>query len=304
MITQELGFIVSCGAFNPITNAHLAMLDLSRDCVEYDIGIPVVQGIISPVNDSYKKSTLIKAKHRIKMCELAVSSTERSWINVDIWESTQAEYVRSIRVLERIRTAAAQQLSDNHKHYYKLWCDAKRADYDDTKEIPDIDGIRFVPSVFLCCGTDMFASMAKPGVWIPHQLKALLSSFSLLVLQRPGTGKAFLSARLDLAKQDYPIDNVFGVVPGVSFHISSTEVRKRSMQRRSLRSIVPKSVEEYIYKNELYSNGDSEKEHVEEHVFEKKEKSRHECKILLNVFHSLSVSVKDGDESSISHLFK
>ena len=46
-------------------------------------------GVISPVHDGYKKSSLISSEHRLEMSRLAVSRAD-SWVKVSDWEVKQA----------------------------------------------------------------------------------------------------------------------------------------------------------------------------------------------------------------------
>jgi nicotinic acid mononucleotide adenylyltransferase len=47
--------LVNCGSFNPITRMHLRMFEICRDFVMAQPGVERVIGVISPVNDAYKK---------------------------------------------------------------------------------------------------------------------------------------------------------------------------------------------------------------------------------------------------------
>lgn len=62
---------------------------------EYEL----LAGYYSPVSDAYNKEGLAKARHRVKMCELAVDSTS-DWLMVDSWESRQVTYQRTAIVLD------------------------------------------------------------------------------------------------------------------------------------------------------------------------------------------------------------
>lgn len=57
----------------------------------------VVQGIISPVNDKYTKKDLAAAQHRVAMVRLALQTSD--WIRVDPWESEQAQWMETVKVL-------------------------------------------------------------------------------------------------------------------------------------------------------------------------------------------------------------
>uniref|UniRef100_A0A3B3QPS7 Uncharacterized protein n=1 Tax=Paramormyrops kingsleyae TaxID=1676925 RepID=A0A3B3QPS7_9TELE len=57
----------------------------------------VVKGIISPVGDGYNEKGLIEASHRVEMAKLVVE--DHSWIEVDSWESRQAKWLETVKVL-------------------------------------------------------------------------------------------------------------------------------------------------------------------------------------------------------------
>lgn len=57
----------------------------------------VIEGIISPVNDSYGKKDLVASYHRVAMARLALQTSD--WIRVDPWESEQAQWMETVKVL-------------------------------------------------------------------------------------------------------------------------------------------------------------------------------------------------------------
>uniref|UniRef100_A0A8I5YMD0 tRNA-uridine aminocarboxypropyltransferase n=2 Tax=Pongo abelii TaxID=9601 RepID=A0A8I5YMD0_PONAB len=57
----------------------------------------VIQGIISPVNDNYGKKDLAASHHRVAMARLALQTSD--WIRVDPWESEQAQWMETVKVL-------------------------------------------------------------------------------------------------------------------------------------------------------------------------------------------------------------
>ncbi|KAK4360448.1 hypothetical protein RND71_019400 [Anisodus tanguticus] len=65
-------------------------------------GFCVIGGYMSPVNDAYKKKSLISAEHRVAMRLLACKSSEI--IMTDPCEASQDSYQRTLTVLSRIKT--------------------------------------------------------------------------------------------------------------------------------------------------------------------------------------------------------
>uniref|UniRef100_A0A8C5YIB9 Nicotinamide nucleotide adenylyltransferase 3 n=1 Tax=Microcebus murinus TaxID=30608 RepID=A0A8C5YIB9_MICMU len=89
--------LLACGSFNPITNMHLRLFEVARDHLHQTGMYQVVQGIISPVNDNYGKKDLAPSHHRVAMARLALQTSD--WIRVDPWESEQAQWMETVKVL-------------------------------------------------------------------------------------------------------------------------------------------------------------------------------------------------------------
>lgn len=92
--------LLSCGSFNPPTKAHMEMFARARQAL-LERGEQCVLGVMSPVNDAYKKPGLAPASHRLRMCALAAA--DYPWIAVDPWESQQDSYRRTMFVIRRLR---------------------------------------------------------------------------------------------------------------------------------------------------------------------------------------------------------
>ncbi|XP_027059533.1 nicotinamide/nicotinic acid mononucleotide adenylyltransferase 3-like isoform X2 [Pocillopora damicornis] len=102
--------LLSCGSFNPITFLHLRMFEIARDALLKTGIYTVVQGIFSPVNDGYKKKDLIESEHRIQMCRLGVQTSD--WISVDDWESKQAGWTQTAKVLKHFAEDVVTKFPD------------------------------------------------------------------------------------------------------------------------------------------------------------------------------------------------
>ncbi|PNJ36317.1 NMNAT3 isoform 6, partial [Pongo abelii] len=89
--------LLACGSFNPITNMHLRLFEVARDHLHQTGMYQVIQGIISPVNDNYGKKDLAASHHRVAMARLALQTSD--WIRVDPWESEQAQWMETVKVL-------------------------------------------------------------------------------------------------------------------------------------------------------------------------------------------------------------
>ena len=71
--------LVACGSFSPITFLHLRMFEMAADYARFNTDFEVVGAYLSAVGDAYKKTGLVKAEHRINMCDMAVEQS--SWIS-------------------------------------------------------------------------------------------------------------------------------------------------------------------------------------------------------------------------------
>ncbi|XP_059519777.1 nicotinamide/nicotinic acid mononucleotide adenylyltransferase 3 isoform X5 [Myotis daubentonii] len=89
--------LLACGSFNPITNMHLRLFEVARDHLHQTGTYQVIGGIISPVSDNYRKKDLAAAHHRVAMVRLALQTSD--WIRVDPWESEQAQWTETVKVL-------------------------------------------------------------------------------------------------------------------------------------------------------------------------------------------------------------
>ncbi|KAM6198688.1 nicotinamide/nicotinic acid mononucleotide adenylyltransferase 3 isoform 2-T4 [Sarcoramphus papa] len=97
--------LLACGSFNPITNMHMRLFELARDHLHQTGRYQVIEGIMSPVNDDYRKKGLVSATHRIAMAKLALETSD--WIRVDPWESEQETWTETVKVLSSTRIKAA-----------------------------------------------------------------------------------------------------------------------------------------------------------------------------------------------------
>ncbi|RMX61457.1 hypothetical protein pdam_00003534, partial [Pocillopora damicornis] len=125
--------LLSCGSFNPITFLHLRMFEIARDALLKTGIYTVVQGIFSP--------DLIESEHRIQMCRLGVQTSD--WISVDDWESKQAGWTQTAKVL---------------KHFAE----------DVVTKFPGSSP----PTVKLLCGADLLESFAVPNLWADEDVSS------------------------------------------------------------------------------------------------------------------------------------
>ncbi|KAI3471222.1 hypothetical protein Pfo_027885 [Paulownia fortunei] len=211
--------LVSTGSFNPPTYMHLRCFELARDAVSSQ-GFSVVGGYMSPVNDSYKKKDLIRAEHRIAMCQLACRSSD--FVMVDPWEASQSTYQRTLTVLSRVRTSLCESgiVSDE------------------------------LLKVMLVCGSDLLESFSIPGFWIREQVKTICRDFGLICIRRGGHNVENIISKDDILNE-YK-NNIIIVEEVVPNGISSTGLRDCISRGLSVKYLTEDDVIDYIKQNKLY----------------------------------------------------
>ncbi|CAE7078762.1 unnamed protein product [Rhizoctonia solani] len=220
--------IVACGSFSPPTYLHLRMFEMAKDAIVEKGRYEIIGGYYSPVSDKYKKAGLAPAVHRVRMCELAVDQTS-SWLMVDPWEASQAEYQRTAVVLEHFDQELNQ--SPNGGILMK-------------------DGSRSKIKIVLLAGGDLIESFGAPGVWAPQDLHIILGRFGCLIIERTGSDVwAFLLSHDILYHHR---KNVIVVKQLIYNDISSTKVRLFVRRGMSIKYLLPNSVIQYIEDNRLY----------------------------------------------------
>lgn len=75
---------------------------------------------MSPVNDAYHKPGLLRAQHRIAMCQLAAAESDLAM--VDTWEAAQPTAQRSLVVLDRVQ----QAVQSHYNHASALGLDQQQ----------------------------------------------------------------------------------------------------------------------------------------------------------------------------------
>jgi len=220
--------IVACGSFSPPTYLHLRMFEMARDYIDEQDKYEILGGYYSPVSDTYKKAGLAPAIHRVRMCELAVDQTS-SWLMVDPWEASQAEYQRTAVVLEHF---------DEHLN--------------GEGGVSLTNGTKRRIKIVLLAGGDLIESFGEPGVWAEPDLHIILGRYGCLIIERTGSDVwAFLLSH-DILYQHRR--NVMVVKQLIYNDISSTKVRLFVKRGMSIKYLLPNSVIQYIYDHKLYAH--------------------------------------------------
>lgn len=208
------------GSFNPITLAHMRMLELAKDFVSKNPALELEKGVISPVGNSYgEKKNLQPANLRLEMCRRAVRDTE--WLMVDDWEAEQNTWVRTLDGLQR-----QQEL------------------------IQDLDP---VPHVMLLCGADLIQSFSRPGLWSKDHIDRIISEFGILVISRKGA-EDFQShvPTTDPRNWTSVCSGIHVMEEWIPNEISSTKVRFGIKNGLSVRHVIPDPVLKFITERKLY----------------------------------------------------
>ncbi|XP_040089740.1 nicotinamide/nicotinic acid mononucleotide adenylyltransferase 3 isoform X1 [Oryx dammah] len=193
----------------------------------------VIGGIISPVNDNYGKKDLVSARHRVAMARLALQTSD--WIRVDSWESEQAQWMETIKVLR-------------HHHSELLRSLPQMEDPDQGNASSPASTA--VPELKLLCGADFLKTFQTPNLWKDTHIQEIVEKFGLVCVTRAGhdpRGYVLDSPIL----QRYQ-DQIHLAREPVQNEISATYVRWALSQGQSVKYLLPDAVISYIREHNLY----------------------------------------------------
>ena len=235
--------LISCGSFNPPTIMHLRLFELARDHLS-GCGYDVLGGMMSPTHDNYKKASLIKSKHRIKMVDLALSNYD--FVKCSKWETAQEGWTRTRQVLE-------QHLEQIHKVVK-----APNTEFHNFPHLPEsIKGLSTDQVIntklfrlFFICGGDLLESFSVPKLWKNEDIEAIVKNYGLVVITREGSNS-------EQYVEKHPIlniykDNIYIVREKITNDISSTRIREAVKREASIKFFVLDPVIQYINDNNLY----------------------------------------------------
>lgn len=211
--------LVANGSFSPITVEHIHIMELAKEYLNENYpNLKVVAGLLSPVNDAYRKPELMKSKHRIEMAKLAVANSD--WLSVDSWEAEQEEYKPTVKVLEHM-------LESNKGKYNNL-------------------------RIMLVCGADIFDTKGQVRSWSDESLKSLVSSdYGIVMLSRDGSDIEDILRKNPIL--DNSRDKIIVLKDSETKPISSSLVRKNFKLGLDVSEMVDPKVEQYLKDNELIS---------------------------------------------------
>ncbi|NXS92074.1 NMNA1 adenylyltransferase, partial [Jacana jacana] len=247
--------LLACGSFNPITIMHLRLFELAKDYFNETGKYKVIKGIISPVGDAYKKKGLISAKHRVTMAKLATKHTD--WVEVDDWESSQSEWLETLKVLryhhQKLLSPDATNSLQNTVPLTKPGRKRKQEPnrHDPVKKKNQNPDTKSAPQVKLLCGSDMLESFGIPNLWKLEDITEIVKNYGLVCISRAGNSVQKFIYESDILWK-YK-NNIHLVEEWITNDISSTKIRRALRRGQSIRYLVPDGVQSYIEKNNLYS---------------------------------------------------
>jgi len=116
---------------------------------------------------------------------------------------------------------------------------------DTVKKLREMYGVE--TEVYYITGADMILDLPT---W--KNFDELVRLCKFIGSTRPGVEDTELSAQIDALVREYKADITITQVPALA--ISSTDIRRRIKYNLSIRYLLPKAAEDYIYKNELYTD--------------------------------------------------
>ncbi|XP_063466792.1 nicotinamide/nicotinic acid mononucleotide adenylyltransferase 3 isoform X8 [Symphalangus syndactylus] len=194
----------------------------------------VIQGIISPVNDNYGKKDLAASHHRVAMARLALQTSD--WIRVDPWESEQAQWMETVKVLRHHRSellrSPPQMEGPDHGKALSLTPAA-------------------VPELKLLCGADILKTFQTPNLWKDAHIQEIVEKFGLVCVGRAGHDpKGYISESPILRMHQH---NIHLAKEPVQNEISATYIRRALGQGQSVKYLIPDAVITYIKDHGLYT---------------------------------------------------
>ncbi|XP_037381783.1 nicotinamide/nicotinic acid mononucleotide adenylyltransferase 3 isoform X1 [Talpa occidentalis] len=230
--------LLACGSFNPITNMHLRLFEVARDHLHQTGLYQVIGGIISPVNDKYGKKDLAAARHRVAMARLALQTSD--WIRVDPWESEQAQWVETVKVLRH-----------HHNQLLGSLPQMEGADHGKTHS----PGPSAMPELKLLCGADVLKTFETPNLWKETHIQEIVEKFGLVCVGRAGHDpKGYISGSPILQRYQH---NIHLVTEPVKNNISSTYIRQALGLGHSVKYLLQDAVIAYIRDHNLYTRDGS-----------------------------------------------
>nr|XP_005282575.1 nicotinamide/nicotinic acid mononucleotide adenylyltransferase 3 isoform X1 [Chrysemys picta bellii] len=256
--------LLACGSFNPITNMHMRLFELARDHLHQTGRYRVIEGIISPVNDSYGKKGLVSARHRIAMAQLALETSD--WIRVDPWESEQEKWTETVKVLRHHYNESLRSLQFRKELVRNNW-HIERATEDFLSSLDpgsssgrglcggsegsNVVDVPVSPELKLLCGADILKTFSTPNLWKEEHIKEIVEKFGLVCISRAGSDPVQYISESELLTQFQ--HNIHLVTEQIQNEISATHIRHALCKGLSVKYLIPDSVISYIKHYNIYT---------------------------------------------------
>lgn len=200
--------------------------------------IAIMGGTFDPIHYGHLSAAeAVWEKYHLDRVIFVPSGTPPHKINIEV---TSAEH--------RFKMVQMAVSSNPHFRASRIEIDRKGYTYtiDTIREIKAVFGDKL--DIYFITGAD---ALLEIMTW--KKADELLKECSYIAVTRPGYIKKDLFDWIDILKKNYGADISAMDVP--AFAISSTDIRNRIRDGRSIKYLVPQSVEEYIMKNNLYIRG-------------------------------------------------
>jgi nicotinate-nucleotide adenylyltransferase len=206
------------GTFNPVHNAHLRIAEESLD--QFDLSTVIFVPAADPPHKPRRRQ--VPFAHRLAMVTLAIEGNPRFSVSGLEGERSGKSYS-----IDTLRTFQARCPDDR---------------------------------LFFIMGSDSFAEI---GTW--HEYPAIFTAASLIVVGRPGSAGMPLESALPVAIADqfwydvaaqrltHRCGTTVSYLNGVPLAISSSSIRELLRRGRSVRYLMPDTVERYLKDHALYA---------------------------------------------------
>lgn len=215
--------LVSMGSFDPVTHAHILLVEYAYDWL-VNKGYIVKSIIFSPVHDSYPHKQLVSSVHRVNMLQLAIAKSKL--LHIMSVDTTEAEDPKGYQPTYVIIENLKQRYKDTH--------------------------------IYIVAGMDLLYSQCNEKIWTPINVHKLYSLASAVIVPRDsGAGGVSQDDAIDRVKQipylsePYHNGKILILNKSVS-EISSTAVKEALKRGSDIESMCDESVQQYILHNYLY----------------------------------------------------
>lgn len=162
--------------------------------------------------------------------------------------SCSPPHKKGINISEEEHRYAMVQMATVTNPYFKV----SRIELDRGGSTYTIDTIRQLKSIF-SCNTEIYFitgadAILEISTW--KDVPELMSICKFIAVTRPGYDKDMLNDKVNELKRIYRGDVIITDIP--SYAVSSTDIREKASKGKSIKYLVPESVECYIRKYNLY----------------------------------------------------